>query len=96
MRFTENLTNNEQMHASIIISNGTLMCIEDGRADAFLHAYWNALDTAEIGSVVTEIFTDAHEAFSSGLSKQMDLYNNEKGREKAIFMHFNFLLVILK
>lgn len=27
----------------------------------------------------------------SGLPKQMDLHNNQKGREKAISMSFNFL-----
>ncbi|MGX7666655.1 DUF6973 domain-containing protein [Flavobacterium pedocola] len=74
-----------------LVQNNTLTGIEDGRADAFRHAYWNALGTAEIGSVVTEIFTHAHEAFSSGLPKQMDLFNNKKGRDKAIRMSFNFL-----
>lgn len=77
--------------ASELYSNGTLPGIEDGKADAFRHAYWNALDTAEFGGVLTKLFTDAHEAFSSGLPKQMDLHNNLKGREKAEIMNFNFL-----
>ncbi len=34
--------------------------------------------------------TTAHEENSSGLPKQMDLFNNQKGREKAINMSFNF------
>ena len=38
--------------------------MRDGRADAFRHAYWNALGTAEFGSNITQIFTDAHEAYS--------------------------------
>lgn len=70
--------------------NGTLPGIQDGKADAFRHAYWNALDTSEFGSGLTKVFTDAHEAFSSGLPKQMDLHNNFKGREKADIMNFNF------
>ena len=74
-----------------LVINNTLTGIEDGRADAFRHAYWNALGTAEFGSNITQIFTDAHEAYSSGLPKQMDLHNNQKGREKAITMSFNFL-----
>ena len=73
----------------LVLSN-TLTGIEDGRADAFRHAYWNALGTAEFGSVITQIFTDAHELNASGLPKQMDLHNNKKGREKAISMSFNF------
>ncbi len=74
-----------------LVLNNTLTGIEDGRADAFRHAYWNALGTAEFGSNITQIFTDAHEAYSNGLSKQMDLHNNLKGREKALIMSFNFL-----
>ena len=74
-----------------LVTNNTLTGIEDGRADAFRHAYWNALGTAEFGANITQIFTDAHEAYSSGLPKQMDLHNNQKGREKAISMSFNFL-----
>jgi hypothetical protein len=76
--------------AQQLVVNNTLTGIEDGRADAFRHAYWNALGTAEFGSNITQIFTDAHEANSSGLPKQMDLHNNQKGREKAIRMSFNF------
>ncbi|UGS19837.1 DUF6973 domain-containing protein [Flavobacterium cyclinae] len=74
-----------------LVLNNTLTGIEDGRADAFRHAYWNALGTAEFGSNITQIFTDAHEAYSSGLPRQMDLHNNLKGREKALIMSFNFL-----
>lgn len=76
--------------AQELFLDGTLPGIEDGKADAFRHAYWNALDTSEFGSGLTKVFTDAHEAFSSGLPKQMDLYNNLKGREKAEIMNFDF------
>jgi hypothetical protein len=76
--------------AQELFLDGTLPGIEDGKADAFRHAYWNALDTSEFGSELTKVFTDAHEAFSSGLPKQMDLHNNLKGREKAEIMNFNF------
>ncbi len=68
---------------SLTINNPTTFPpsgIEDGKADAFRHAYWNVLDSAEFGPNITKIFTNAHEAFSSGLPKTMDLYNNQKGR----------------
>lgn len=61
--------------------SNTLTGIEDGRADAFRHAYWNALGTAEFGSNITQIFTDAHEAdskWSNFQSKIRDFVNNEQ------------------
>jgi len=54
--------------------------LNDGKADAFRHAFWNALDTADFGSGITKIFTDAHEWGKTGLDVDMDLYNNGQGR----------------
>jgi hypothetical protein len=71
-----------------LVSNGTLTGIGDGKADAFRHAFWNALGTAEFGSEVMKLFADAHEWGESGLSVTMDFYNNHKGR--VIGENFNF------
>lgn len=58
--------------------------ITNGKADAFRHAYWNALGTAEFGSYIMKLFADAHEHGQSGLDVDMDLYNNHIGRTKYI------------
>lgn len=55
--------------------------IEDGKADAFRHAFWNALGTVDFGAHVMKLFADAHEWGESGLAVDMDLYNNQEGRE---------------
>jgi hypothetical protein len=65
-----------------LVNNNILTRIHNGKADAFRHAYWNAFDTAQFGSYVTKLFTDAHE-WNSGnqpLESQMDFYNNQIGR----------------
>ncbi len=56
-------------------TNGLL----NGKADAFRHAYWNALDTADLGPYITKLFTDAHEFGKNDLPSEMDLFNNAKG-----------------
>lgn len=69
--------------ASELVQNSTLTQIHNGKGDAFRHAYWNALDTAEFGGSLTKIFTEAHE-WNSGnhpLETQMDLFNNLIGIE---------------
>ena len=71
-----------------LVLNETLTGITDGKADAFRHAFWNALGTAEFGSEIMKLFADAHEWGESGLSVDMDLYNNHKGR--VIGGNFNF------
>jgi hypothetical protein len=82
-----------QNRAQELVNNGIISGgqpgLTDGKGDAFRHAYWNALGTATIGRYITKLFTDAHEAFASGLSKQMDLFNNQKGIDTAINMGFN-------
>lgn len=56
----------------------------DGHADAFRHAYWNALMTKQFGSDFTERFTSAHEGVENPADREaMDLYNNEIGRRIA-------------
>ncbi|MCR4874330.1 MAG: leucine-rich repeat protein [Clostridia bacterium] len=54
----------------------------DNNLDAFRHSYWNALMAKKIGYELAKEFADAHEdeAGSSGLPREMDLYNNEQGR----------------
>jgi hypothetical protein len=56
----------------------------DGHADAFRHAYWNALMTKQFGKDFTERFTSAHEGVENPADREaMDLYNNEVGRRIA-------------
>ena len=61
-----------------------------GKSDAFRHAFWNALDTAEFGEVVTKLFTDAHEYGQTGIDVNMDLNNNKVGRDIANNYNFSF------
>lgn len=58
----------------------------DGQRDAFRHAFWNALLTAEFGAAWTEQFATAHEAAPGNPADReaMDLYNNEVGRRIAL------------
>jgi hypothetical protein len=59
--------------------------ITDGHADAFRHAYWNAMLANRFGQDWTEGYTTAHER-KPGLpasSEAMDLHNNEVGRRIA-------------
>jgi hypothetical protein len=60
--------------------------VDDGKGDAFRHAYWNALMTQQYGEDWTKEFATAHEK-SGGNTPQreaMDLYNNELGRKVAL------------
>ncbi|MEJ7627632.1 MAG: hypothetical protein WKF35_12270 [Ferruginibacter sp.] len=69
--------------------------LTDGRADALRHAYWNALNTSDVGSVIAKLFGDAHEFGNTSpqdptalsnfyVSRQMDLHNNAIGSQLAI------------
>jgi hypothetical protein len=58
--------------------------------DAFKHTFWNALSTIYIGEELTLQLTTAHEEIDYDpdypnhyKEKQMDLYNNSKGRQVA-------------
>lgn len=57
----------------------------DGHADAFRHAYWNALLTQRFDEGWTSDFTTAHERRPDNLphAEAMDLHNNEVGRRIA-------------
>lgn len=62
-----------------------------GNGDAFRHSFWNALmvvyfsDSAGpmYGVERATVWANAHEQYSSGLDKEMDLMNNEIGRYYA-------------
>ncbi len=49
-------------------------------SDAFRHCLWNALMTKSMDASAAKEWATAHEAESSGIDKQMDLYNNTIGR----------------
>lgn len=49
-------------------------------SDAFRHCLWSALMKRSIGTSASEQWGSAHEADSSGIDKQMDLFNNGVGR----------------
>ncbi|SDC19967.1 DUF6973 domain-containing protein [Actinokineospora iranica] len=59
--------------------------LTDGHADAFRHAYWNALMTQRYGEQWASEFATAHERNPSShhVPVGMDLHNNEVGREIA-------------
>ncbi|MCG7381718.1 hypothetical protein [Paenibacillus sp. ACRRY] len=56
--------------------------IEDGKADAYRHAFWNILMTRDIGASQAKEVADIHEKynFSHQLAATMDDYNNAVGR----------------
>ncbi len=66
--------------AEELVITGVLTGLTNGKADAFRHAYWNALGTAEFGASIMKQFADAHEHGESGLDVDMDLFNNHIGR----------------
>lgn len=49
-------------------------------SDAFRHCCWNALMKKEMGATNANTWATAHESDSSGIDKEMDLYNNYMGR----------------
>lgn len=57
----------------------------DGKADAFRHAYWNALMTRRTSAAFAAQFASAHEVGStnSAAASAMDLHNNAVGRALA-------------
>ncbi len=58
----------------------------DGHADAFRHAYWNAIMTKRFGADFAGSFATAHEGIpgNTPYREAMDLYNNEVGRQIAL------------
>ena len=69
--------------ANQLVTNGKYSHIHNGKADAFRHTFWNALDSADFGKKITLLFTKAHEVGSSNhpLETEMDLHNNEQGAQ---------------
>lgn len=63
------------------------MNLHNTPADAFRHAYWNALLTREFGAEFARDFTSAHETgyapYPSDEEAFMDLHNNAVGRDIA-------------
>ena len=62
----------------------------NGKGDAFRHAYWNAANVNDLGLILTESLTTAHEDKPSSYlydskEKNMDLYNNKIGRGRWNF-----------
>jgi hypothetical protein len=49
-------------------------------SDAFRHCCWNALMKKAIGESAADEWATAHEYESSGIDKEMDLFNNTVGR----------------
>lgn len=69
-----------ELCADLTLCGEGLNGIQDGKADAFRHAFWNALGTAEFGKYIMKLFADAHEWNKDGLDVEMDLFNNQIGR----------------
>lgn len=64
-------------------ANSGLSGSHNGRADAFRHAYWNALMAKNIGTTNAVCVASIHEAVAASpkIQKDMDLHNNKKGRD---------------
>lgn len=79
-------SNNALSTANQLANSGKYTHIHNGKADAFRHTFWNALDSADFGKKITLLFTTAHEVGSSNhpLETQMDLHNNEQGASLGI------------
>jgi RHS repeat-associated protein len=73
--------------------NSGLSGLWDGEGDAFRHAFWNALMVQKVGAWAANDFATAHESGSGAadpksdeydpVAVEMDLFNNQKGREIA-------------
>lgn len=52
------------------------------KSDAFRHAFFNAMNSNDVGLPIAKLFSDAHESENPPnliLEEQMDLFNNDKG-----------------
>lgn len=65
--------------------------VHNGKGDAFRHALWNGISSLLIGNDLTQQLTDAHENKPAPPGDpfnykeiEMDLYNNNKGRQIAM------------
>jgi hypothetical protein len=84
----EAMSRAEELCLNGTLCNGDFSGLEDGKADAFRHSYWNALGTAVFSDSIMKLFADAHEWGQDSLSVEMDLFNNEIGRN--IGLNFSF------
>jgi len=84
----EAMSRAEELCLNDTLCNGDFSGLEDGKADAFRHSYWNALGTAVFSDSIMKLFADAHEWGQDSLSVEMDLFNNEIGRN--IGLNFSF------
>lgn len=67
--------------------------LHNGKGDAYRHALWNGLSSLLIGTTLTEQLTTAHEnkppTYTYNYKEnQMDYYNNNIGRNIALFSNF--------
>ncbi|MGX8704231.1 MAG: DUF6973 domain-containing protein [bacterium] len=69
----------EQMTVQLYGNNG----YQDD-ADAFRHCLWNALMKKSIGEDAAREWANAHEFTSEGIDREMDLFNNEVGRDISV------------
>ncbi|MGM0816196.1 MAG: DUF6973 domain-containing protein [Bacillota bacterium] len=69
-----------------------------GNGDAFRHTYWNAILVPNFGGTMkgpnhgynrAKVWTTAHEQNSKGADREMDLYNNEQGRQLGVTKYYN-------
>lgn len=76
-------SNNALAVANQLVASGKYSHIHNGKADAFRHTFWNALDSSDFGKKITLLFTTAHEIGSTNhpLETQMDIHNNEQGAQ---------------
>ena len=91
--YLQSAFNAETLMNSLYTSSANNPCsAHNGQGDAFRHAVWSALSTVRIGGTLTSQLTTAHENRPTptgyteaqyNAEKQMDLYNNARGRELA-------------
>lgn len=71
--------------AQNLVTEGMFTRIHNGKADAFRHTFWNALDSSDFGIIITLLFTTAHERGAAipnhPLEMTMDLLNNATGAQ---------------
>lgn len=71
--------------AQQLVADGVYTRIHNGKADAFRHTFWNALDSSDFGVQITLLFTTAHEMGAAvpnhPLEMTMDMHNNAIGAQ---------------
>ncbi len=75
------------------VSSGNLTGSYNGKADAFRHTFFSAMDTAEIGATKTRMLMTAHELDNPPRLQRettMDLHNNNQGIQMSLTYNFGF------